>query len=1182
MRNLNNLIHLIYGPHNNLTNSKDKKDHMVNNDTASSTLTILSWNIEGAGSKSSGNKFSNGEFLKIFDSVDPDVICLQETKSIISNQAKYTAYNKNRTDDKVGGKSGGVCTLVRKTLDDTIKIHPTCNHDIVHIELKQGKHQPSTHIINAYISPSNSSYVNHRTDYDPFGELNSILCKIDSSESTILMGDFNARTAKVDEIVSRGSLDEILNLPNHLSSHVDEDIPKRNNTDPATNANAESLIDILKSHDLLILNGRTTDDMHGAITCIKYNGSSTIDYAITRTKSFKMCKSLVVKDLTQFSDHRPLVSKWFRPATKAKSTSEPSKTMETMIREASSAFIWKQDSSKDFHEALAEMSQEVNDISKGLDQHQITVESLTEACDKLTNVFIKAANETLDRKKKRADHGGVRPWFNSTCKSLKMRMDKLLRKVNNNPCKRDVREKYYAAKKAYKRYKNFRKRSHNDNLTRKIEESGQINWKAFDKLKASKKNSDEEQLDEQQFFLYFKNLYSKDVEIDSFRREFIDEEAEKLINSKIFPGSVFTVDDLEGVLKQTKNGKAPGSDEVTNEMIKQSTASIKLCLISIFNACLSEGIFPWKQSTIVPLHKKGPKEDPDNYRPISLSSCIGKILSKLILKKLQLQRDMIEPECQNQRGFSPGAMTIDHVFTLQTIVKKHKSTRECVFGAFIDFRKAFDTIWRKALILKLKQYGFEGKLVNLIEDYYKERSACLKIGNNITDDFETVAGVIQGEPPSPDLFKIFIADLSKAFDEEAIDSPNLNGTMVSHLFWADDLYLNSLSEAGLQKLLNILEEYCIDWGLIPNPAKCNIMIFNQSAKEKDLRKPHRYTLGNEIIEVTDSYTYLGINITPNLDCKQALKTLADKGRRAMFALLNTINWKVLAVPLILKLFRALIEPILLYGCQLLIPQILPGQLLRLDNPNINNESYFSNHAMIKIEKVHLTFMKWILGINRKATNVFCWQESGELPLIFKAMDLSNKYFDRLENMDTESLAYKALLVQKQLNLKWFSVLHDDIRDVSNIIKMKKHFIEMTASYCRSHSKMEVVTNTGTKFGLQLYLQHIKDFVTRQSITKLRGSCHCLEIEVGRYTKKERQDRICVYCNEISKIMVEDEVHLLGLCTLTTSVRSKYSIPDGSNLLSMLAESNSTSEHHRLGTIIQAMYEIRQNAKKPNK
>lgn len=349
---------------------------------------------------------------------------------------------------------------------------------------------------------------------------------------------------------------------------------------------------------------------------------------------------------------------------------------------------------------------------------------------------------------------------------------------------------------------------------------------------------------------------------------------------------------MSSVIKRTKNNKAAGDDDITNEMIKSSGIELRNLMLKVFNCCLKNNCFPWKHSIIVPLHKKGPIDDPDNYRPISISSALGKIFSHLLLLKLQQERTLLCPGAINQAGFCKGSMTMDHILTLQTIVEKYKKVKRSVYGAFINYRKAFDTVWREGLMLKLAQLKIDSNLMKTINEYYSERTASVKIGSNTTDNFATVSGVIQGEPASPELFKIFIHDLSDQLDEACALVPELNGIKISHLLWADDLFVNALTAEGLQILLDILHEFCEDWGLTPNPIKCNVIIFNNpyATDETSLT----FKLGAGIISMSDSYTYLGLEITSSMNLKHSMEILAKKGKRAMGALMSAIERSIIS------------------------------------------------------------------------------------------------------------------------------------------------------------------------------------------------------------------------------------------------------------------------------------------------
>ena len=511
------------------------------------------------------------------------------------------------------------------------------------------------------------------------------------------------------------------------------------------------------------------------------------------------------------------------------------------------------------------------------------------------------------------------------------------------------------------------------------------------------------------------------------------------------------------------------------------------------------------------------------------------------LLKIQKERELLCPETINQAGFSKGAMTVDHVLTLHTIVEKYKKRKQPVYGAFIDFRKAFDTIWRDGLMLKLAQLGIDSSLMKSIKEYYTDRTASIKVGGCITDTFPTKAGVIQGEPPSPELFKIFIYELSDHLDEAYNDVPYLNGRKVSHLLWADDLFINALTSEGLQILLDTLHEFCIDWGLTPNPIKCNVIIFNKAY----IRDPsdQKFILGTSEIEIATSYTYLGLELTDSASLKHAMEIISRKGRRAMGALMSALDRKIVSPPIAIKLFKSLVQPILLYGAQLYCPLVAAKEILGLDTPCLS--SYFNNHSSFGPEATHLRFVKWVLGVHKKTMNVFCWSEVGEFPLMFDALRLALSYYRRVELASENTLVAHAFAEQKELGLKWYTTMSKLVsrnKDLNGqLVKdLKLNFIYLCKIYKMCHSKPEFLLSMDSKFGFQFYLQCVNDFDTRKCISKLRSSSHCLEIETARYTnpKTPREERFCSACRSMGIEIVETEQHFLRDCPFYEVIRQE--------------------------------------------
>ena len=147
---------------------------------------------------------------------------------------------------------------------------------------------------------------------------------------------------------------------------------------------------------------------------------------------------------------------------------------------------------------------------------------------------------------------------------------------------------------------------------------------------------------------------------------------------------------------------------------------------------------------------------------------------------------------------------------MQTIASKYKKLKKRVYAVFVDFKKAFDSVCRQALSLKLAKSGITGNFYNVLRNMYSNSNAYIKLSGHISNKFKIKKGTEQGHPLSPNLFKIFLSDLSKLL--EIKDCPSLSNIPISHLLWADDLILLALTPEAAQKQLNILANFCNEWG----------------------------------------------------------------------------------------------------------------------------------------------------------------------------------------------------------------------------------------------------------------------------------------------------------------------------------------------------------------------------------
>ena len=205
-----------------------------------------------------------------------------------------------------------------------------------------------------------------------------------------------------------------------------------------------------------------------------------------------------------------------------------------------------------------------------------------------------------------------------------------------------------------------------------------------------------------------------------------------------------------------KPGKSPGYDNITNEMISISLSMYPLIFFSLFNRILKEGgcITSWSLYILVPIFKKGSPDDPSNYRGISLLSCLAKSFDTILNNRLLHFVTENGISAPNQFGFLPGNRTSDAHIILHNLINKycHKNSKY-LYGCFIDFNKAFDSVPRDILFKKLINYGITGKFLEVIMNMYSNDHSYVKIKNKLSPKIKTELGVKQGCIMSPLLFK---------------------------------------------------------------------------------------------------------------------------------------------------------------------------------------------------------------------------------------------------------------------------------------------------------------------------------------------------------------------------------------------------------------------------------------------
>uniref|UniRef100_A0A9J8AFQ2 ribonuclease H n=1 Tax=Cyprinus carpio carpio TaxID=630221 RepID=A0A9J8AFQ2_CYPCA len=774
---------------------------------------------------------------------------------------------------------------------------------------------------------------------------------------------------------------------------------------------------------------------------------------------------------------------------------------------------------------------------------------INQAVKDINYIFYKTAQRSdmtiIKPKKKNLD---TDRWFDSDCKALRKNLRNLSNQKHRQPENQELRLHYCEALRKYKVTLRRKKAQFLHDQFEEIEKSINSN-KFWDKWKLLNKSNQEDLAiqDGEIWKNHFQELYSSTEIQNSDQNEIIKklDNLERSIKANQNPLDFpITLKELEDKLRVLEPKKACGVDGILNEMLKHTEQNFKLAILKLFNDVLCVGFFPeiWNQGLISPIHKNGDKLEPNNYRGICVNSNLGKVFCSILNTRLSdfLIKHNALSKCQI--GFLPKCRTSDHIFTLQTLIDKYvHQNKSQIFACFIDFKKAFDSIWHEGLFLKLIDSGIGGKFYDLIKSMYTISQCAVKIGNKRTEYFPQRRGVRQGCSLSPTLFNIYINQLASVLEHAPIQGLTLHDTEIKCLLYADDLVLLSPTKEGLQDGLDLLEDYCQTWALTVNLQKTKVMIFQKRSRPQGLT--HTFTLSHRTIETTKTYTYLGLKITPTGNFTLAVNELKEKAQRAFYAIKRSIKIDI-PIQIWLKLFKSVIEPIVLYGSEVWGPSI------KFD---------FLNWEKHPIENMHLDFCKRILKVQRKTPNNGCRAELGQYPLLLNIQKRAIKFWKHLKMSDPKTYHYKALKHQElspttspllqlvlrltEITLTEISQPQDShtlstIRPTQIINTEKDKYVTHWTNTIKNQHKLECYSALNREYTMANYLSTVTDVKLRKTLTMYRLSEHSLAVETGRrrQTWLSHEERLCSHCilGEI-----ETELHFLTDCPKYQTIRYHY-------------------------------------------
>ena len=353
---------------------------------------------------------------------------------------------------------------------------------------------------------------------------------------------------------------------------------------------------------------------------------------------------------------------------------------------------------------------------------------------------------------------------------------------------------------------------------------------------------------------------------------------------------------VEKKLEKLNINKSCGPDGIHPHVLQKTSKAMSVQLAIIYQKSLDEGVCPeeWKCANVTPIHKKGDRTDPNNYRPVSLTSQVCKVMESIIRDRIVEHLERLNLLNNAQHGFRNGRSCLTNLLTTLEQWTEIIDEGDCLDIAYLDFRKAFDLVSHEHLLYKMSKYGIDGKILNWVKDFLKNRTQKVVIRGTSSTTREVTSGVPQGSVLGPILFLIFINDLpleiisplSLFADDSKLFSRIVKTKSKSKVVETDN-------DQKLQKDLNKVVEWAKKWKMEFNVQKCKIMHLGHDNPRKV------YSMDGKVLSTTEEEKDLGVLIDNKLDFGKHINSIVGRANRVLGMI--RISFACLNIPMFLNM-----------------------------------------------------------------------------------------------------------------------------------------------------------------------------------------------------------------------------------------------------------------------------------------
>ena len=1107
-----------------------------------STIDIKYQNINGL-----GDKLGQNDVLK--DILSREITIYAEAMKGSYFTCDIPGYSvetyPHSTHDKCKGRvPGGFVLIIKNSIKKHVKIVKQNDHVIWLCLTNLVKHNTHKVFVGSVYVPHEKSVLRD-LEKDEIFSIQQDIEHFSGQGVVYPIGDWNARTGNLQDYISTRNM---VNLPLFMANNSEG--TRRLSIDKKVNAHGKKLIDLCKISGFEIQNGRIADNSN-VFTCFRYNGQSCVDYLLSNREHSHLITDFKVQPRTVDSDHCALTFSLPRKDILESGTHNLSQDN----KQENTRYKWDQSRCSNYHTNLSkpESMSRADDFICSIGSHDLKHEQVIDGFYDFIMPPIKDSFRLI--KNNTTPKFPANDWFDQECKSLKRKVNDLLK---NDPWNIEADD----LKKEYHRISQSKKRRSKRGVAFKAHDlkanKPQDFWN-FWKSHTKKKGNNDPDINLEQFTAFYENVQKNHLTANdpNYNHELMgkiekliseidmDKEINTYIDNPVFDAlnGPITIEEIQNVLKITKNKKVAGSDGLVTEFFKYANGHMDGPLSALFNFILNSGEYPdqWSEGLINPIHKKKSKTDPENYRKITVLPALGKLFDTILNVRLTSIKEFMQSFDRLQFGFKEKHGSVDNAFILDSIIDINKARGRPTYVCYIDLKSAFDMIIRAALLWKLRRQGIKGKFFAVLSSMFKKARSTVKWAGKLGESFDNLCGVLQGGVTSPQLFKIFIEDLVNYLDKSC--GIQINTETICHLLLADDLALISETRSGLQRLLNGFSDFCKQWHLVVNMDKTKVSVFNKNLALKTQTDNIFYN--GELVNETENYVYVGVNFSTSRDRFAAhLENKVDSANRAIFSAMslarNACGGELSALTH-LHIFDTQIRPILEYASPV----------------------WFTNKPIDSLEKVQLKFLRRALGVGRTTPNLALYGDTNKLPLLVRQRYMFLKYWARLTQMPEGSVLSNIYAEHRKLDTPYMKkvkstltaagVLPDNLpivskKDTPFFLRHMRHNFEflykenwLTEINNSAKNPMLRLYKTFKKsFKLESYIKLIPDRKIQKCISQFRLSSHCLRIHTGRHERDKAgkntpaDKRFCLNCKSGK---IDDEIHLLTNCKIHNTERN---------------------------------------------